>query len=111
VALLAWDRLLETCCKREATDLLLAEGSPPLIRIRDSWRSLQIPPLKLDDIRRLLAEQPKREPDFVVDGYACFTLWYKEDNKVWFRIMAFGYPETKMLVVSHCPPESLAGIK
>ena len=110
MASLAWDRLLETCCNRQGTDLLFVEGSPPLMRVSDSWRTLQVPPLKIEDIRRLLTEQPKREPDFVADGYACFTFWYREENREWFRVMAFGYPETKMLIASHCPPESVAGI-
>jgi Tfp pilus assembly ATPase PilU len=100
MAAIAWDRLLETYYKRGASLALLVQGSPPLLRIGQEWRSLQVPPLTRDSIHALVAERMGKQPPEIIDGYACCDFWYGEIG--FFRAMAFGYPDTTTLVVSQC---------
>lgn len=98
MATIAWDRLLETCYKRKADAALLCPGSPPLLRIEQAWRSLQVSPLELQDVKAMAAEILRPKPDAETDGYAYSDFWYGDVE--FFRAMAFEFPETKLLVVS-----------
>jgi hypothetical protein len=94
-----WDRLLETCHTNDADLALLVPGSPPLIRIADSWRALQVPALTSDEIVDLAAQQLHPKPDAQTDdGYAYSDFQYRD--VALFRAMAFGFPQTKLLVLS-----------
>ena len=99
-----WDRLLETCYQR-GTDLLFISGSPPLIRTGDGWRSCEIAPLSLDDVRRLANELFEDNSPGGEDGFASCTFAYGDVCQ--FRAMAFAYPDTKSLLVSQVPADSL----
>lgn len=100
MASLQWDRLLETCCRRDATDLLLIAGSPPMIRLRELWRALQVPPLDIAALQVLADERFGTRPDGEGDGYAYSDFRHDEAR---FRAMAFGHPDTRVLLVSKYP--------
>jgi hypothetical protein len=97
----AWDRLLETCLKREAQIALLVPGSPPLLQIGGAWRSVDVPPLSAENVSDLAAERLSPEPDGERDGFAYADFWY--GDVAFFRVMAFGFPQTTLLVVSRTP--------
>lgn len=98
MATIAWDRLLETIHRRRATLALLNVGSPPLLRIDEDWRVLQVPALGRDDIAELVAERFAVEGSNMSDGYASFDFWF--GDVAFFQVMAFGYPNSVSLVVS-----------
>ena len=100
MASLQWARLLETCCRRDASDLLLTVGSPPMIRLRESWRALQVPPLDVAALQVLAEERLGTRPDGEADGFAYSHFRYGDAG---FRAMAFGYPDTKLLLVAKYP--------
>jgi Tfp pilus assembly pilus retraction ATPase PilT len=106
MASLQWDRLLETCCRSNATDLLLIPGSPPLIRLDELWRSLQVNATHLEEIRALATELLGANPRGRADGYAFSSFRFGKSDR--FRAMAIGFPDTTALVVSRhpYPPES-----
>jgi Tfp pilus assembly pilus retraction ATPase PilT len=97
MAAIAWDRLLETCCRRHADVMLLTAGCPPMLHIEGIWRTLQTPPLEPGDVKAMATEvlDPKPEQQM---GYAYSDFWY--GDVAFFRAMAFGYPETTLLIVS-----------
>jgi Tfp pilus assembly pilus retraction ATPase PilT len=99
---LRWDRLLETCIRKHATDLLLTSGSPPMVRLRESWRALQTHALDAEAIRALASERLGTTPDGEVDGYAYRDFQYG-DPGTRFRAMAFAYPNTTSLLVAMYP--------
>src|SRR3954468_1663716 len=98
MAVLRWDRLLETCCRKEATDILLRPGSPPLLRSAKGWQALALPPLLPEDVIEL-AEEAMRlgAPKPTEHGHTYCD--FLHDDKAGFRAMAFGYPETTLLIV------------
>jgi hypothetical protein len=100
---LAWDRLLETAHVHKA-DLLLVPGSPPLLRMPSHLRSLSVPVLDDQDVISLAREMFSTGASGDGDGYTWFDSRYLHDTNDWFRLMAFGYPQTKFLMVIHIPP-------
>ena len=102
MAALKWDRLFETCVKRNATDALLLIGSPPLLRLHENWRSLQTEPLTASDLRTMVVEIMKPKPVGEADGYSYIDVRYSD--LAGFRVMAFGYPDVTALVVSRDIP-------
>ena len=94
----AWDRLLETCYRRDADVALVTAGSPPLLHVGEQWRGLQMPPLEADDVTSLASELLRPEPQREADGYAYVEFWY--GDVAFYRVMAFGFPATRLLVVS-----------
>jgi Tfp pilus assembly pilus retraction ATPase PilT len=107
MASLQWDRLLETCYRRNASDILLSPGSPPMIRLSESWRTLQAPPVDTAAIQALVAERFVTAPDGEHDGYAYSDFAYKGMRR--FRAMAFGYPATFLLLIARYPAEDSGG--
>jgi hypothetical protein len=97
---LQWDRLLETCYRQNATDLLLIAGSPVMIRLVESWRSLQTDTLIPADIVAMAAERIGPGPHSTQDGYVFADFSYKN---VAFRAKAFGFPETVMVLIVRYP--------
>ena len=97
-----WDRLLETCLRKDASVVLLVPGSPPLMRIGRVWRGLDVPALSAEDVVDLAAERIRPGRHAQSNGYAYDDFWYRDG--AFFRAMAFGFPETKVLVVSPAPP-------
>jgi hypothetical protein len=72
----AWDRLLETCYRRQADVAVLVPGSPPLVRVGDTFRPLQIPPLNVHDLEAMVKERLGDTPELNADGYAYGDFWY-----------------------------------
>ena len=99
---IAWDRLLETCYKHGVEVAILMPGSPPLLRVGNAFRSLSVPPLDVSDVAAMASEQLAKAPEYNADGYAYLDFWY--GKVAYFRLMAFGYPDTKAMVLSRCTP-------
>src|SRR4051812_29013684 len=100
---LQWDRMLETCYRQDATDLLFVPGPPPMVRLRTSWRALELPPVDAAAVQALANERIGAEPDGRADGYAYSDFSY--GDVIRFRAMAFGYPFTDVLVIARRPTE------
>lgn len=99
-----WDHLLETLYRRKGADMLLIPGSAPLLRLGKDWRELQTPPLQPEEIQLMAAERlVPRSRVCTATGYAYTDFWHS--NVAYFRIMAFGYPETKMILITPRPSE------
>src|SRR4051794_34197563 len=94
---IAWDRLLETVRRREADVALLVPGSPPLIRVGETWRALQLPPTTAEEVVALATERMTPAPQGTGEGYAYADFWF--GDVAFFRVMAFGFPGTHLLVV------------
>jgi Tfp pilus assembly pilus retraction ATPase PilT len=99
MAKLQWDRLLETCFKQGATDILLAPDCPPLLRIAIQWRAIHLDePLTRADLVALAKERLGPKPGGETDDYTFSDFAY--GNVARFRAMAFGYPETALLLIA-----------
>ena len=104
---LQWDRLLETCYRRNASDLLLSPGASPMIRLPESWRSLQVLPIDAATIQALAAEQLGENPAGREEGYSYSDFAYGDAGR--FRATAFGYPATNVLLISRYPSDGSDG--
>jgi Tfp pilus assembly pilus retraction ATPase PilT len=100
MAALVWDRLLETLSRNNGTNLLLAPGSPPMLQIAQQMQALGVPPLAASDVQALAEEMLSKKVSGTSDGYTWLDLNFLHDAGAWFRIMAFGYPDTKVLMVT-----------
>jgi len=94
------DRALETCWKRHGTDIVFAPDNPPLLRTPKGWHAMSIPPLDAAQIRALADERMSPKPDGEEGVYAWKDFRYGDVAS--FRAIAFGYPNTTLLVIS-CP--------
>ncbi len=103
MAKVEWDRLLETCIQRKATDILLVPGSPPLLRVNDKWRPLVTPDLKPDALAELAAAKLGPEPTAREFGYFYVDFTFHDSTR--FRLMTFGHPTPTLLVVSRYPED------
>jgi len=97
-----WDRLLNTTYLRNAEELLLISGSPPLLRMPDRLRALALPALDQSEVASLTAEMLADRSTPSEAGYASFEFRYVHDGDrtAWFRATAFGYPNTQLLLVT-----------
>jgi Tfp pilus assembly pilus retraction ATPase PilT len=84
--------------------MLLAPGSPPMLRLDDAWRALQLSPLQAEDVISMAAAQLSPKPQGEKDGYAYCDFSYGDVRVAFYRAMAFGFPETRFLMVSRTPP-------
>ena len=100
MAAIAWDRLLETCYRRNASVALLIPGSPPLIQVEEAWRALQVPAVETSDLGELVSKLG--EPDGRAEGHAYRFFWY--GDVAFFQATTFGDPETTALVLSRQKP-------
>ena len=100
MAALVWDRLLETLSKHSGTNLLLVPGSPPMLQIAQQMQALSVPPLSEEDVQLLAEEMLSKKVSGTADGYAWLDFNFLHDAGAWFRIMAFGYPDTKVVMVT-----------
>jgi Tfp pilus assembly pilus retraction ATPase PilT len=98
---LQWDRMLETCHKRNGSELLLFPGSPPMIRMRRNWRAMDVPPIDAPTLQALAQELIGKKPDGQADGYTYSEFGYGDMRRL--RAMAFGYPDTRLLIVARFP--------
>lgn len=102
MALVAWDRLLETYCNRHADLALLVPGSPPVLWIDQTWRALQVAPLTEADVMAMANEQLPSSGAETFDGYSYVDFSY--GNVAQFRMMAFGHPQARMIVLCLVEP-------
>ena len=97
-----WDRLLETCYRQGAEVAVLVPGSPPLVRVGEVFRALQVPPLTEQDLEDMVRQLPGGAPTLEGDGYLYLDFWY--GKLAYYRAMAFGFPNTRALVLNRCRP-------
>ncbi len=96
-----WDRILETCYRQNATDVLLVPGSPPMIRLGATWRALAAPALKSSDIQAFAKGQfGDKQPQEV---YGHVSIDFPYGDVAMFHMMAFGYPSTNLVVLTRQP--------
>lgn len=107
MASLEWDRLLETCYRRNASDILLSPGASPMIRLAESWRSLHVPPVDAATIQALASEQLGENPAGREEGYSYADFDHGDAGR--FRATAFGYPVTTALLISRYPSDESGG--
>ena len=105
MAKLRWDRLMETCVKRGAFDILLIPGMPPGLRVDNGLRWLDVEPLTPVDIAEMLIELSP--PDRVNEkGYLDFDVPYGRHR---FRVASFGIPSPRFTLLMKLPrPETPA---
>jgi twitching motility protein PilT len=83
------DRLLETVVRQKASDLHLAVGRPPCLRLRGGIRELQTKPLEPEDTTALMKSiTPERvQQEFEESGSGDFGFAYGDQAR--FRVSVF----------------------
>ena len=104
---LQWDRLLETCYRRNASDILLCPGASPMIRLTESWRALQVLPVDAATIQALARERLGENPAGREEGCSYVDFDYVDAGR--FRATAFGYPGTNVLLISRYSSDGSGG--
>jgi len=106
---LQWDRMLETCFKRDGYELRIVPGSPISIRLPNEWRTLQIDPPKPADLIRLANEIFDDIPGNKVGIFAEKDIAYGTAAR--FLIRAHHFPQTTALDVFrlYCRPQPSDG--
>ena len=97
------DRLLETTVKRKASDLHLAVGKPPTLRLHGHMRELQTKVLEPEDTMSLMkAITPERiQQEFEETGSGDFGFAYGEEAR--FRVAIFKQKGVCSLVLRRIP--------
>src|SRR5215212_4469582 len=97
------DRLLETCVKRKASDLHLAVGKPPTLRLSGHMRELQTKVLDPEDTMALMKSiTPERiQQEFEETGSGDFGFAYGEEAR--FRVAIFKQKGFASLVLRRIP--------
>lgn len=106
------EEMLRLTVRKEASDLHLTHGEPPVFRIRGDLTPMACDPLQTDDIERMLREvtsprhqtvlQEKRSVDFAVShpdvGRFRFAAFYQRGAlSVAVRLLAAGMPDFEAL--------------
>lgn len=101
------DRLLETVVKRKASDLHLAVGKPPTLRLTGRMRELQTKVLEPEDTASLMkAITPERiQQEYEETGSGDFGFAYGEESR--FRVSIFKQKGVCSLVLRRIPTEIL----
>jgi twitching motility protein PilT len=101
------DRLLETTVRRGASDLHLAVGKPPSLRLHGRIRELQTKPLEPEDTMSLMkAITPERiQQEFEEEGSGDFGFAYGEEAR--FRVSIFKQKGVASLVLRKIPNKIL----
>ena len=101
------DRLLETTVRRGASDLHLAVGKPPTLRLHGHLRELQTKPLDAEDTVALMkAITPERiQQEFEEEGSGDFGFAYGEEAR--FRVSVFKQKGMCSLVLRKIPNKIL----
>src|SRR3954471_2086368 len=101
------DRLLETTVRRGASDLHLAVGKPPTLRLHGHLRELQTKPLDAEDTVALMkAITPERiQQEFEEEGSGDFGFAYGEEAR--FRVAIFKQKGVCSLVLRKIPNKIL----
>src|SRR3954452_16303177 len=97
------DRLLETTVRRGASDLHLAVGKPPSLRLHGRIRELQTKPLEAEDTMALMKSiTPERiQQEFEEEGSGDFGFAYGEEAR--FRVSVFKQKGFASLVLRRIP--------
>src|SRR6266571_7391621 len=97
------DRLLETCVRRNASDLHLAVGRPPTLRLHGGLRELQTKVLEAEDTVALMKSiTPERiQQEFEETGSGDFGFAYGEAAR--FRVSIFKQKGVASLVLRRIP--------
>src|SRR5476651_849273 len=97
------DRLLETVVKRKASDLHLAVGKPPVLRLHGHMRELQTKVLDGEDTTALMKSiTPERiQQEFEEQGSGDFGFAYGEEAR--FRVSIFKQKGFTSLVLRRIP--------
>src|SRR6201996_5524066 len=97
------DRLLETVVKRKASDLHLAVGKPPVLRLHGHMRELQTKVLDGEDTTALMKSiTPERiQQEFEEQGSGDFGFAYGEEAR--FRVSIFKQKGVASLVLRRIP--------
>src|SRR5256714_8133357 len=101
------DRLLETTVRRGASDLHLAVGKPPTLRLHGRLRELQTKALEGEDTMALMkAITPERiQQEFEEEGSGDFGFAYGEEAR--FRVSVFKQKGVASLVLRKIPNKIL----
>ena len=101
------DRLLETVVKKKASDLHLAVGRPPTLRLSGQLRELQTKVLEAEDTMALMkAITPERiQQEFEETGSGDFGFAYGEEAR--FRVAIFKQKGAASLVLRRIPNQIL----
>src|SRR6266576_2825235 len=101
------DRLLETCVRRNASDLHLAVGRPPTLRLHGHLRELQTKSLEPEDTMALMKSiTPERiQQEFEESGSGDFGFAYGEEAR--FRVAIFKQKGYTSLVLRKIPNKIL----
>jgi twitching motility protein PilT len=101
------DRLLETCVRRGASDLHLAVGKPPTLRLHGHLRELQTKVLEAEDTMSLMKSiTPERiQQEFEEEGSGDFGFAYGEEAR--FRVAIFKQKGFCSLVLRKIPNKIL----
>src|SRR5450432_48100 len=97
------DRLLETCVRRGASDLHLAVGRPPTLRLHGHLRELQTKVLDAEDTVALMKSiTPERiQQEYEEQGSGDFGFAYGEEAR--FRVAIFKQKGVASLVLRRIP--------
>src|SRR4051794_13379071 len=97
------DRLLETVVKRKASDLHLAVGKPPVLRLHGHMRELQTKVLEAEDTTALMKSiTPERiQQEFEEQGSGDFGFAYGEEAR--FRVSIFKQKGFTSMVLRRIP--------
>src|SRR3954454_14359234 len=97
------DRLLETVVRKKASDLHLAVGKPPVVRLSGQLRELQTKVLEPEDTMALMkAITPERiQQEFEETGSGDFGFAYGEEAR--FRVIVFKQKVFASLVLRRIP--------
>src|SRR5256714_33542 len=101
------DRLLETCVRRNASDLHLAVGRPPTLRLHGHLRELQTKVLEPEDTTALMKSiTPDRiQQEYEEQGSGDFGFAYGEEAR--FRVAIFKQKGYCSLVLRRIPNKLL----
>src|SRR5215210_212898 len=102
------DRLLETVVKKKASDLHLAVGRPPTLRLSGQLRELQTKVLEAEDTMALMKSiTPERiQQEFEETGSGDFGFAYGEEAR--FRVAIFKQKGMASLVLRRIPNQILS---
>jgi len=101
------DRLLETCVRRSASDLHLAVGKPPTLRLHGHLRELQTKTLEPEDTMALMKSiTPERiQQEFEETGSGDFGFAFGTESR--FRVSVFKQKGFASIVLRRIPSKLL----
>src|SRR3984957_20072077 len=102
------DRLLETCIRRSASDLHLAVGKPPTLRMHGHLRELQTKVLDAEDTAALMKSiTPERiQQEFEETGSGDFGFAFGAEAR--FRVSVFKQKGFASMVLRRIPSKLMS---